>query len=133
MDLDKGLIYLWKQKSGRQQTIPLTGKARGVLGERGEPDHYVFKSPACHPSKRSVRRFVEGTSKAFREARDEAKITRPISVHGLRHGFCSMLAEAGKSAIVIKEAARHADISTSMQYVHMANQRLKEELDEVFG
>jgi site-specific recombinase XerD len=43
------------------------------------------------------------------------------------------LTEAGKPLYVIKEAARHADVSTSMIYVHMANKHLKSELDDVYG
>jgi hypothetical protein len=33
---------------------------------------------------------------------------------------------------VIKEAARHADIQTSMRYVHMANEALKAEIEGPF-
>jgi site-specific recombinase XerD len=51
----------------------------------------------------------------------------------LYYAFCTRLAEAGKLLQVIKEAARHSDVSTSMIYVHMANEHLKSELDDVFG
>jgi site-specific recombinase XerD len=69
----------------------------------------------------------------FTRYRVEAGIDRPITFHSLRHSFCTMLAEAGKSAIVIKEAARHADVSTSMRYVHIANNHLRAEIDDVFA
>ena len=59
-------------------------------------------------------------------------IEKTISFHSLRYGFCTRLAEAGKPLQVIKEAARHSDVSTSMIYVHMANEHLKAELDDVF-
>lgn len=34
---------------------------------------------------------------------------------------------------VIRKATRHADVSTTMRYIHMANEHLKAELDDVFG
>lgn len=93
----------------------------------------MFRSPAFTGKQRSTRRFVEHIGRTFREAREEAKIRRKLTTHSLRHSFCTRLAEAGKSAVLIKEAARHADISTSMMYVHMSNEHLKAELEDVFG
>ena len=64
--------------------------------------------------------------------RRKTGLPEKLSFHSLRHGFCTALAEAGKSAAVIKEAARHADVQTSMQYVRMANEKLKGEIQEAF-
>jgi len=135
IDKDKDLIYIRKQKNNKEQTIPLNRKAKEVLEgiEDGPANTYVFQSPKGDPQERQARWFRENVSTAFRKARKAAGLREELSFHSLRHGFCTMLAEAGKSAVVIKEAARHADISTSMRYVHMANERLKAELDEVFG
>jgi len=135
IDVEKGLIYIRKQKNQKEQTIPLNGKAREVLVAvpQREPDDYVFASPDDRAKERSIRNFRERTSKAFREARRGAELREGLSFHSLRHGFCTMLAEAGKSAVVIKEAARHADISTSMRYVHLANEHLRKEVEDAFG
>lgn len=135
IDFEKKLIYIWKQKNRKEQTIPLTERARRELEsiEQGADEDYVFRSPRMKARQRGVRRFVERASLVFRQMRERANIQRPVSIHGLRHGFCTLLAERGKSAVVIKEAARHADISTTMRYVHMANEHLKRELDDVFS
>lgn len=135
LDFDKRLITIRKQKNHKEQTIPLNRRAVAVLDmvKRGEADDYVFAPPSNASRKRTVRPFVERASKAFTASRKLAGINRRITFHGLRHGFCTKLAEAGKPLYVIKEAARHADVSTSMLYVHMANEHLKAELDDVFG
>lgn len=135
LDFDKRLITIRKQKNHKEQTIPLNSQAVTVLEmvPKGEAEDYVFAPPGKANKERTVRPFVEKASKAFREARKAAGIKRRISFHGLRHGFCSKLAEAGKPLYVIKEAARHADVSTSLIYVHMANEHLKSELDDVFA
>ena len=82
---------------------------------------------------RKAKWFRENVSTAFKESREEAILREELSCHSVRHGFCTALVEAGKSAIVITEAARHSDISTSMQYVHSANRHFKSEVNEAFG
>jgi integrase len=127
IDRDRGLIYITKQKNGKAQTIPLNRRAAEVLSALEPNGGFVFRGDS-----QSVRRFVETVSQAFRRAKDRTSIERPVSFHGLRHGFCTALAEAGKSAVVIKEAARHADIQTSMIYVSLSNAHLKSQIDDVF-
>lgn len=135
IDFEKRLIYIRKQKNRKEQTIPLNTKAAEIIEalERGEADDYVFRSPSFTSKQRNAKNFVNRVSEAFRGARRDAGIKRRVPFHGLRHGFCTRLAEAGKPLYVIKEAARHADVSTSLIYVHMANEHLKSELDDVFG
>ena len=134
IDADNGLIYIREQKNQKEQTIPLNRKAAGVLEELdgGNPDDYVFQSPSFEGQDRNAKWFRENVSEAFRTARKLADLPEHLTFHSLRHGFCTALAEAGKSAVVIKEAARHADIQTSMRYVHMANETLKTEIEDVF-
>jgi integrase len=144
LDFDRRLIYIHKQKNQKEQTIPLNAKARAVLRdlepETAEKDDYVFTSPHFEADSRSARNFRERAAETFRKGRkltekdDKVEaIPQHLSFHSLRHGFCTALAAAGKSAAVIKEAARHADIQTSMRYVHMANETLKTEIEDAFG
>lgn len=129
---DKHLIYIRKQKNKKEQTIPFNTKAQEALsGVRGgTPNDYVFRSPYFSDKKRSTRCFRERASKAFRKAHKLAGLRSSLSFHSLRHGFCTMLAEAGCSAVVIKEAARHADLSTSMHYVHLTRSKLRIDIDD---
>ena len=41
-------------------------------------------------------------------------------IHILRHSFCSHLAMRGVPAKVIQELAGHADLTTTMRYMHLA-------------
>jgi len=40
-------------------------------------------------------------------------------LHILRHTFCSRLAARGATAMEIKELAGHADLTTTMRYMHL--------------
>ncbi|MCS4102366.1 tyrosine-type recombinase/integrase [Salinibacter ruber] len=136
VDLDRQQLTIYRQKSGDESTIPLVKHAREILrrlydGEYG--DTFVFRSPRCDPTERSARRFREHVSRKFAEYRDEAGLRQQLTLHSLRHGFGTRLAENGASAIAIKRAMRHSDISTSMRYVHMANERLQSEVESAFA
>ena len=148
IDLPRRRLYLFRQKSGREEALPLSRKATFVLeGLSEQPSesssqessvaslskNYVFASPNGPRRKRSEKSFAARISKSFSYYRDKAQITRPVTFHGLRHGFCTTLAEAGKSGPVIQAAARHRELSTSMQYVHLSGDYLRKELDEAFG
>ena len=135
IDFEKRLIYILKQKNRKQQTIPLNIKVAEILTdvERGEPEEYVFRSPQTHPTQRKVKSFKCIVGRIFQRYRKAAGLPTGLCFHGLRHGFCTLLAESGKSAVIIKAAARHANIQTSMRYVHLSNEHLKAELDDVFG
>jgi integrase len=135
IDTERGLIALHEQKSGKAQTIPLVTKAREVLryvpGPR-EPDVYVFRTPRSPLRDRNEKCFGQTASRHFSRARDHAGISRPLTFHDLRAGFASMLAEAGKSAHVIREAMRHADLTMALKYVRVSRKRLRSEMEDAF-
>ena len=135
IDSDNRLIYIHIQKNRKAQTIPLNKRLAEILQtlSNGGPMDYVFKSPRLSTRERSTRAFALRVNSTFVKYRKAAGIDKPLTIHSTRHGFCTMLAEANRSAVVIKEAARHADIQTSMRYVHLSNEHLKRELDDVFG
>jgi site-specific recombinase XerD len=127
IDRRRGVVKLYKQKSGHEEAVPLSAKAEAVLDELEAAEGYVFNRKA-----RSVRTFVTRSSRHFKEHREAAGLRDALTQHGLRHGFCSHLAAAGKSAFFIKEAARHADVSTSARYVSMHKDTIRAGLNEAF-
>jgi integrase len=71
-------------------------------------------------------------SRKFAEYRDAAGVRPSVTLHSLRHGFATRLAENGASAVAIKNALRHASIQTSMRYVEMAGSKVAEEMEAAF-
>ena len=61
---------------------------------------------------------------AFNTARDNAGLPKEITLHSLRHNFCSKALESGMSLHTVKDLAGHASITTTEIYLH-ANPRLK--------
>ena len=130
IDEERDLILIRKSKARKPQTAVLTSPAKKALPERRGNADYVWY--ATKPD-RSSKRFADHLTRRFSHYREEAKIDRPITFHSLRHGFCTMLAEKGKSAHLIKAAARHADIQTSTTYVNLSAMHVKSTLREALG
>ena len=61
---------------------------------------------------------------AFNTARDNAGLDKDITLHSLRHNFCSRALESGMSLHTVKDLAGHASITTTEIYLH-TNPRLK--------
>lgn len=140
VDFERKKIHIYKQKSRREGTAPLISQAEEILLEWKErqsvlgevhPHHHVFG--AHLDVERRYDEWRDNLSRGFRTYKRKAGIDRKISVHGLRHGFCTLLAEAGKSAVLIKEAARHASIETSMKYVHLAGKHVQSEVEQALA
>jgi integrase len=68
---------------------------------------------------------------SFNTARDNAGLDKDITLHSLRHNFCSRALESGMSLHTVKDLAGHASITTTEIYLH-TNPRLKFEQYRMF-
>jgi len=65
---------------------------------------------------------IEGVQGGFRRAKIEAGINKKgVSVHTLRHSYATHLLEAGVNLRVIQVYLGHANIETTMIYLHLTN------------
>jgi integrase len=98
-------------KSGEARIVPMHSEVEKVLrGKRGISGP-VFRTQC------GQRRSVNKTSRAFREVTGKAEIDGRF--HDLRHTFASKLANSPEIPIAVtSRILGHADLSTTMKYVH---------------
>ena len=77
------------------------------------------------PEHKELRIFsYNNVDNSFNTARDNSGLDKDITLHSLRHHFCSKALESGMSLHCVKDLAGHASITTTEIYLH-TNHRLK--------
>ena len=113
-----------------------------INGGKGGKDRYVPISPRLLEELRSYWKIVRPTSylfpgkthdvplngaviqKACKLAAAQARITKAISPHTLRHSFATGLLEAGVDLMAISKLLGHSSFVTTMVYLHCRQQHL---------
>ena len=125
VDLQRGRLIIRKTKASKERFVPMNATIRELLQSFPRLlSDYVFPSP------KTVGRLTD-IKKGFRGAVDKAGIVN-LRFHDLRHTFATRLADAGTDAYTLMEIMGHADLKTTMIYVHAsgeAGRRAVEKLD----
>jgi integrase len=115
VSLQLGFIHIPSGKTDfARRTIPLTARAREVLGRRLLEMNSEWLFPAATDSSRPVASVADAHEAALRRS----KIERPFRLYDLRHTALTRMAMAGVDLPTLRELAGHASIQMTMRYVH---------------
>jgi hypothetical protein len=103
-------------KSGRPRAVPLAAEVATVLARLGQRARYIADDYLVFPGE--LGGYLDGSAlrRRYDKARDRAGL-RPLRFHDLRHTFGTrMIAKA--DILRVKEWMGHADVQTTMRYLH---------------
>ena len=122
VDLECEELLLRNTKAGKDQRLPISENAAALLHSqpRMEGCPFVFPSP-------TGKRWPLATlDRVFKRLRKRADLPEGFRVlHGLRHQYGSMLAEAGANLVELRDLLRHSDVRISQRYLHSSEDRLR--------
>jgi integrase len=121
-DCRDGRVYLWGMdtKGNTSRAIRMTDRVKMVIDRRLRENQYAD----------DPRVFADLSYAAAYYAWDEARKAMGLRddpyfvIHCLRHTFCSRLVQRGVPLAVVQKLAGHANITTTMRYVHLADEHL---------
>jgi integrase/recombinase XerD len=121
-NVDNNCIHVPTGKTG-QHTYRLDPRVCDMLRAIAQESGYIFRTPNMKLS------TTEGIKKRFNHiiARTSIKGSK-LGPHTLRHSGASMIAQETGSALAVKAALQHANINTSMIYVHEVEDKLQQKI-----
>lgn len=123
-DIDSNTMQVFieraKGKKDRYANLPesILEQLRGYY-KLHKPQKYLFEG--LQGEQYSIR----SVQQVFKNAMKKAGINKVIGIHGLRHSFATHLLENGTDIKFIQELLGHNDIKTTMRYIHVSEQQLK--------
>lgn len=127
-DVSDDFVRAWG-KGNKERLVPVGKKAIQAI------DDYLFRFRDRSNSDREETLFVGCKGKPLsridiwkmvKRYAKEAKITKNISPHTLRHSFATHLLDHGADLRVIQEMLGHASIASTDRYTHVSRSRLQE-------
>jgi len=110
-------------KGNKMRYVPLPKDILGPLRlywrSHRNPDVLFPGAPAKIPKGKSMPITTRSIGRAFKGALPLAKITKPATVHTLRHSYATHLLEHGVDSRTIQIVLGHKNINTTSIYTHL--------------
>ena len=123
MDFDRQQVHIRQSKHKKDRYVPISSHTlRGLKRyiEVSNPKTWLFNGKI-----RGQQISREGIRHAFRAAVKKSGITKSVCVHTLRHSYATHLLEMGLDIVSLKSQLGHAEIATTMMYLHIAKSNPK--------
>jgi integrase/recombinase XerD len=124
IDSSRMLIRIEQGKGGKDRYVMLSAQLLGILRtywRLARPGRWLF------PGQNSGEPVSIATlQEACRQAARQAELSKPVTVHTLRHSFATHLLEAGTDIRIIQVLLGHARMSTTALYTQVATHLIAE-------
>ncbi|MBL0332025.1 MAG: tyrosine-type recombinase/integrase [Chlorobiota bacterium] len=118
IDSDRGLLFIKQAKGKKDRMVPLSVKTIQLLREYYKiykPEVWFFEGQT-----KGVKYSAESLQSVLKQALTKAKITKPATLHWLRHSYATHLLESGTDLRYIQELLGHKSSRTTEIYTHVS-------------
>ncbi len=118
VDFEQETSHIRQSKFKKDRIVPLSPTMALALRKymKAENPHVWLFNGKQPDGKYSIR----GLSWVMRENLKKTSISKSVNLHTLRHTYATHLLEEGLDIVTLKNLLGHADITTTMIYLHVA-------------
>ncbi|MBI3206369.1 MAG: tyrosine-type recombinase/integrase [Myxococcales bacterium] len=120
IDVERRVVHVRNGKGKRERLVMLAGRLQRELGEYVRVVRptapWLFTSRVGNPVHAEVART------ALRRAAAQARLSRRVTPHSLRHSFATHLLEAGTDVRVIQVLLGHSSVRTTVRYSRVSRE-----------
>ncbi len=123
IDSKRGLVIIRKAKGQKDRVAPLSDKILQLLRDyfvACQPKEWLFEGQSGNGQydERSL-------ANVLKQALTKCKITKPVSLHWLRHSYATHLLESGTDLRYIQEILGHSRSRTTEIYTHVSDNSIR--------
>lgn len=118
IDFERRTIHIRQSKYKKDRIVPLSfAMAKGLKKylKAENPHIWLFNGKEA-----SGKYSTRGLSWVMRENLKKTSINKDVNLHSLRHSYATHLLEDGVDIVTVKNLLGHADVTTTMIYLHVA-------------
>jgi integrase/recombinase XerD len=118
VDFERKTIHIRQSKFKKDRILPLSDyMAKGLRKYIAAENPHIWLFNGKEPDGRYS---VHGLWWVMRETLKKTSIKKDVNLHSLRHTYATHLLEEGLNIVTLKELLGHAEITTTMIYLHIA-------------
>lgn len=118
IDFERKTIHIRQSKYKKDRIVPLSNyMAQGLKKYLSAENPHIWLFNGKEPDGRYSMR---GLSWVMRENLKKTSIKKEANLHSLRHTYATHLLEEGVDIVTLKNLLGHAEITTTMIYLHIA-------------
>jgi integrase/recombinase XerD len=124
IDSKRGIVIIRQAKGKKDRITPLSEKILVMLR-----DYYTAYKPKTwlFEGQISGEQYSEKSLQSvLKQSLQKAKITKPVSLHWLRHSYATHLLESGTDLRYIQELLGHSSSKTTEIYTHVSTKSLQQ-------
>jgi len=123
LDSRRLVVHVHAGKGRKDRLVPLSPKLLEELRaywHSSRPATWLFpgKKPGTPRSVASVQRLVRRVAR-------RAGLTKPLTMHTLRHSYATHQLEAGLDLLTLQRVLGHQSLKTTAEYVHLTTRQLQ--------
>jgi integrase/recombinase XerD len=132
IDSERGVIIIRQAKGKKDRIAPLSEKILIMLREYYQsfkPFTWLFEG-----QEKGTQYSEKSLQNVLKQSLEKAKITKPVTLHWLRHSYATHLLESGTDLRFIQEILGHKSSKTTEIYTHVSTkslQKIKSPFDDL--